>query len=129
MQLLINFNNHDEADYKESFILGCKYDWAAGLCVDRDVEDGSRGCAAFFEDRMNEKLYPQGIILFGSILLEGFTVFAACFYCWKRNPEKKNAEACLKRPIFFNVGLGTSRSRRATRRSPPPPRPPGTPVT
>ena len=87
MQLLINFNNHDEADYKESFILGCKYDWAAGLCVDRDVEDGSRGCAAFFEDRMNEKLYPQGIILFGSILLEGFTVFAACFYCWKRKED------------------------------------------
>lgn len=79
--------HYDEADYKESFILGCKYDWAAGLCVDRDVEDGSRGCAAFFEDRMNEKLYPQGIILFGSILLEGFTVFAACFYCWKRKED------------------------------------------
>ena len=36
---------------------------------------------------MNEKLYPQGIILFGSILLEGFTVFAACFYCWKRKED------------------------------------------
>ena len=77
-------SHYDESDFKEENSLGCKFDWANGMCLDRGVNDYSLGCAQFYEDWMNDKLYPQGVILFGSIILEGFTVIAACFYCWKR---------------------------------------------
>jgi len=79
--------HYDDLDFNEVDVLGCRYDWATGLCLSKAATGSSKGCAASYEDRMNEKLYPQGAILFGSIILEGFTVFAACFFCWKRKED------------------------------------------
>ena len=64
--------------------MGCQYDWGTGLCLDREVEKRTTGCANYFEGVMNDKIFPQGVVLYGTIVLESFTILTACSFCWKR---------------------------------------------
>lgn len=73
-----------ESDISNSDPLGCRYDFGFGSCVDRDVEDASRGCAWYFEEAMNAKIYGHGVTLIVTLLFEVLSVTAACCYCWKR---------------------------------------------
>ena len=108
--------NYDEEDFNQQFPMGCRYDWGAGLCLSRDIKDRSKGCANYFEGVMNDKIFPQGVVLYGTIarrprglfseerpgvvrhtpltgsvpnaqVLESFTIVTACFFCWKRKED------------------------------------------
>ena len=59
--------NYDEEDFNQQFPMGCRYDWGAGLCLSRDIKDRSKGCANYFEGVMNDKIFPQGVVLYGTI--------------------------------------------------------------
>ena len=71
-------------DIGNSNPLGCRYDWGIGACLDEDSADSSKGCAFYFEETMNDKIYGHGIALVVCILLEFFTIFSSCCFCWKR---------------------------------------------
>lgn len=64
--------------------LGCRTDWATGLCIFWEVDPESTGCAVYYEGIMNAKLYPSGLMLLFTVFVETATIVIACFYCWKR---------------------------------------------
>ena len=45
---------------------------------------GTAAGAAIFESYMNDKIFPQGAALLGSLILELFTIVTACLFCLKR---------------------------------------------
>lgn len=77
----------DDSDISNANSLGCKYDWGLGSCLDRGVEESSRGCAWYFEEYMNAKIYGHGITFMATLILEFFTILSGCCYCCKRKGE------------------------------------------
>jgi len=73
-----------EGDVANANPLGCRYDWGVGSCLDADADDSSKGCAWYFEDTMNDKIYGHGIAFVSFVVLEVVTVISACCFCWKR---------------------------------------------
>lgn len=74
-------------DISNSNSLGCRYDWGLGSCIDQATDDSSRGCAWYFEEIMNAKIYGHGIALMVALMLEFLTVLSGCCYCWKRKSD------------------------------------------
>lgn len=78
---------------------GCRYDLAAGNCLDVPIEAGTYGCASYMEDWVVAKIAPHSFLLLFCAAINFLYMLLACCMWWKRKEADVFPEFMTKNKV------------------------------